>query len=791
FRGLESQRWPGDLKLRTRAAIHAGTSSGRAEDYYGPTVNRCARLRAVARGGQILLSEAAMLLVRDHLPKGATLQDLGSHRLKDLLRAEQVFGLAHPDLPDFPLELASLGRTNHNLPVQLTSFVGRREELQQVGTMLQQYRLVTLLGPGGSGKTRLALQAAAEVVDEPFASVIFFDLQRLTPEVDIAAALGREMQIGELETGALAKVAAALGKVKTLLVLDNCEHLSEAIANLVQDLLTRSTELCVLATSREPLQLPSEARFPVAPLRLPRAGASATELTSSDAGQLFIERALLRKPDFEITDKTAASVAMLCVLLEGIPLAIEQAASHSALLSPVQMVSHFQERLKNLRSDERSIPRRHRSLRAAIDWSYEALSSEEQLFFTRCTVLRGAWTLEAADAICNCSELADISSAGVLQRLIDLSLVQIQDLGDESRFRMLQLIQDYGLEKLNDEETVRARHAEYYVGLVVELIVSHDARSFEHDHGKLVEALHWMASRDPEAALRSVVDVRAYLMRHGVLVENYALVTRVLKCNPDLVSPEQARCLNLAGALAYRIHENDFTQFWCQQSIRMWRDLGMEQETVAPLHNLALAAGSLGQSAQALALLLQIRGDFARLGDEKNEAVAMLNLGRLLIQCQRFDEAIETLTSAAEKLTRIAAAPSLNLALYNIAVCHLALRNEKEAFARLSTALAYWSASMPVAESTMAMAMMAVVAQRQGDIVNAKELMRLASVLQVIDGHHLAGVEVDLLAACKLSLAEDAAIPESRDEFMRTAFANALSITGHLRSSLRHVEQIA
>jgi len=387
---LHAEPWPTATPLRVRMALHTGEADLRDGDYYGSAVNRCARLRAIAHGGQALLSMATEELVRDGLPAGVTLHDLGEHRLSDLARPERVFQLLAPGLPDDFPPLRSLDALPHNLPVQLTSFVGRERELAAVRAALAAHRLVTLTGAGGCGKTRLGLQVAADALAAFADGAWFVDLAALAdaallPQA-VLAALGLPEAPGRPPLAALADV---LRRRALLLVLDNCEHLVEACARLADALLRACPRLRILATSREVLGVPGEATHRVPSLGVPdpgltlavayggsrdSGGPALERLRRCEAVQCFVERALLVRPGFTLTAGNAPALAQVCRRLDGIPLALELAAARVRVLSVEQLAARLDDRFRLLTGGSRTALRRQQTLAAAIDWSYDLLS---------------------------------------------------------------------------------------------------------------------------------------------------------------------------------------------------------------------------------------------------------------------------------------------------------------------------------------------------------------------------------------------------------------------------------
>jgi predicted ATPase/class 3 adenylate cyclase len=457
-RGLVEEPWPETGVLRVRMGLHSGEAQQRGNDYFGPAVIRSARIMAVGHGGQVLLSAASAALVADQLPDGAALVDLGAHRLKDLGRPEELFQLVHPALPqDFP-PLAAPDRRPNNLPTQTTTFIGRELELREIRAHIEResVRLLTLTGPGGTGKTRLALRVAADEIDRFDDGVFFIDLSAFRDAQAVMAGIARTIGLTETaDQSLLDELKRQLHDQHVLLVLDNFEQVMEAAPTAVE-LLSDCPGLKLLVTSREALHVRGEQLYAVPPLSLPKAAgerADLAELAGYEAVQLFVERAQAVKADFHLTNQNSATIADICLRLDGLPLAIELATARINLFSPEELRERLSSRLALLRGGPRDLPSRQQTLRATIDWSYQLLEPSERRLFELLSVFTGAG-LDTVEAIAD--ELEWVTETGGdtlddLASLLDKSLIRKVDPEDAaSRFLMLETIREYAAERLDE-----------------------------------------------------------------------------------------------------------------------------------------------------------------------------------------------------------------------------------------------------------------------------------------------------------------------------------------------------
>jgi predicted ATPase/class 3 adenylate cyclase len=476
-RNLAGEPWAATGPLRVRMGLHSGQAEQRTGDFFGPAVNRTARIMAAGHGGQVLLSASAGALAREQLPAGASLLDLGEHRLKDLGRPEQVFQLVHPDLaPSFP-PLATLRREGGDLPTRTADVIGRQTELRQIRDRLSDpsVRLLTLIGPGGTGKTTLAIRVAEDLAPGFPDGLSFVDLSNARATNAVLVAIARAVGLGEVVDRPIQEELTNRLRERTLLlVLDNFEQVTEA-AGAVARLLADCPGLKLLATSREALHVRAEHVFAVLPLGLPPAGpnrASALQVGGYEAVQLFIDRARAVRPDFELTDDNAPAVAEICRRLDGLPLAIELAAARLRLFSPDVLRDRLGDRLALLRSGPRDLPERQQTLRATMDWSYELLEPGEQRLFEFLAVFAEA-EIGAVEAVAAAVDAVDGVALDVfdgLAGLVEKSLVRQVDLfGGEPRVAMLETIREFAADRLDQRPDFSAgahrAHATHFADL--------------------------------------------------------------------------------------------------------------------------------------------------------------------------------------------------------------------------------------------------------------------------------------------------------------------------------------
>ena len=638
------------VSLRVRCGLHAGSVERRDNDFFGPSVNRAARVMGAAHGGQVLLSQAVVDRVGTILPAAVSLRDLGSVRLKDLATAEHVYQVVHPELrEEFPA-LRSLEATPNNLSQQVTSFIGREREFAEVRTLLGKSRLVTLLGVGGLGKTRLSLQVGAEVLDDYPDGVWLVELapltdDRLVPQA-VASVLGIKEEAGRPLHEALLKFVKDR---HLLLVLDNCEHLGRACAQQTKELLQAGSRVKVLATSREPLRVAGEATYQVQSLSVPdpqnRLPISA--LAQYEAVRLFIDRAVAAQQGFQLTPQNASAVADICHRLDGIPLAIELAAARVRALAVGQIDARLSDRFRLLTGGDRTALPRQQTLRACIDWSYDLLTDPEKLLLQRLSVFAGGWTLEAAEQVGTGEGATDWEVLDLLTSLTDKSLVVAEQSHGHSRYRLLETVRQYARERLVESgggEAVQERHRDYFLALAEEsepkLSGAEQAewlQRLEEEHENLRAGLDWsLAETGSGGGLRICGALQRFWSTRGHLTEGRELCARALgKVGAVERTPERAKALNVAGALAYFQGDYPAARARHEESLAIRRQLGDRRGMAASLGNLGNVASDQGDFVSARALYEESVAIMRELGNRMGVAASLNNLGN--VACEQGD----------------------------------------------------------------------------------------------------------------------------------------------------------
>jgi predicted ATPase/class 3 adenylate cyclase len=714
-RNLTAHAWPDGEEVRVRMGAHAGEAVLGGRDYTGLEVHRTARITAAAWGGQILISEVVRGLA-GALGDGVTLRDLGAHQLRDLPAPESLFQVCAPDLrSDFPPLRATGLTTPTNLPAPMTRFVGRQSQLAELGRLLQSQRLVTLTGPGGTGKSRLAIEAARRAAADFPDGIWFVALDTVRDPGLVMAAIAQSLSVPEQPDRPFAvSVAERLSAADALLVLDNLEQVVAAAPDIGM-LLAAAPGLRILGSSREPLRIAGESVYPVAPLSLPAEPGrpTAAEVSQWESVELFVERARAVRPEFGVTDENAADVAAICRRVDGLPLAIELAAARVNLMTPGQILSRLDHRLTVLASTQRDLPDRQRTLRGAIDWSHELLSPAEQAVFRRSSVFAGGADLDGLLAVIGGDGSLEGDPLDLLSALVDRSLIRSLQDGNEARFEMLETIREYAAERLaqSDEEAETSRrHASYFADLADASrdVLSRPDRDAVLDRLDLEmhnvrSAVAWtLSAGEPSLGLHLVVALKDFLRTRNHLSEGRAMLDRLIAAaSSPGVDRERADGLGAAAELASwqtdYARAAELTREWIglleelgdrrglglAMTVAGWADVSTRPEVardafreavaisrefddpaaaLGAMQGLSLAYLRLGDSAEAAKLASEALAIAERTGDRYSAAFNFFSLGVLALRggdmstaADHFGEALQR-TQAAQAPIGIAVA---------------------------------------------------------------------------------------------------------------------------------------
>lgn len=758
--GLAGETWPPGIALKVRMSIHMGEAEMREDDYFGPTINRCARIREVGHGGQILVSGVVHELVVEG--DASPWKDHGIHRLRDLLRPEHVWQVQAPGLEaSFP-KLKSLSVLRNNLPVQLTSFIGRRNEVESVKLLMRQNRLINVVGFGGEGKTRLVLQLGAEIDEDPTTSVWFVALDSLRSAEEVSAAilsvLGGEAE-DELSAESLKKCAVHSGA--TWLILDNAEHLIPIVRPIVDVLLRELPTLRILVSSREPLHVAGEVIYRIPGLSIPPLeDPSIQTVVDSEAAQLFLTRASARTSEFRLTATAAKAIGDICRLLNGVPLAIEQAASLVAIMSPSQILEKLQQRLDWLATEDPTAPERHRNIAATIQWSFELLTDDERKLFLMVGLFRDSFTAEAATYLAQLIVPSEAEAARLFRELVDKSLVTTNyDHESEVRFRLLEPLRQFAAANIGDaEDEWMSRYVDWYASFAQsadsELYGPNQVTWLEKclaEEANLRKALSWCQNISDTRLLSLAYNLRKYWMRKGLFSEGRRWLRDSFSLATDQSDPLSATMANVLGAFATQ--QNDFTaalDYYRRAQVEFLAS-NDEHHLAAVYNNIAITLDGVGRLDEADEYYVRAVA-VSRAGHDVemlsfsllNRSITQRKLGQLFLAEA---SAFEALALAEESQD------NGRVAMIRSSLCGIAIDQEQieEAAAHAVEALRIWRQEPNPVHLAVLLLKVAKVALAEMEAEAAAQLVSGAGTLLESSG---SGNEPDSLMAKELILTE-------------------------------------
>jgi predicted ATPase/class 3 adenylate cyclase len=686
--------------LKVRCGLHAGADQRRDNDYYGPAVNRAARIMNAAHGGQILLSQAVAERVAGTLPEGVALRELGQVRLKDLSVPERVYQVLHPALrPEFPA-LRSLASTPNNLPQQLDSFIDREQEMSEVRELLRRHRLVTLLAMGGIGKSRLSIQLGAEVLDDFPDGVWLIELAPISDVANVAQATAAVLGVKEEAGGGVVEALERFVRDRSLLlIMDNCEHVVRGAADLAKRLLQAGAAVKILASSRDPLQIAGETVFHVPTLPVPDAHHVQPEQLAQHASvELFLDRARAAQPSFRLTEQLAAPIAEICRRLDGIPLALELAAARTRTLPVDAIAARLDQRFRLLTTRDQTVLPRQRTLRALIDWSHDLLNERERAAFRRLAVFAGGWTLEAAEAVVADDDIVTDEVLDLLASLVEKSLVAMQ--ADSGRYRMLDTVRHYALDRLQesgDGPLARARHLAWCLAFAEKvrpgLAGPNQGRwlgELDRERENMLTAHRWCdeAENGIEQGLQLVFLLKLYWYQRGLMSLGYRVTLEALSRTLDN-GRSVLRCRGLADVGQFCSYMGRYAEArgYLEESLAIARELGDVKRIAAVLQPLGLACMSEGSTDRARECLAEAVEVARKVDNPRQLASALSCRAQLLRQQKELAEADRLSAEAIDIAQRLGDQESVAIGLLNRAMVAIEQGSARTALPALKQAL--------------------------------------------------------------------------------------------------------
>ena len=791
---LMDHRWPEHGVVRCRMGVHTGLGALGGSDYVGIDVHRAARIADSAHGGQIVVSEPTAVLVERQLSGSFTLRDLGKHRLKDLSEPEAIFQVVTEGLQgEFPL-LRTLDAIPNNLPRLLTSFVGRERELAEAVRLLESARVLTLTGPGGTGKTRLALQVAAELSADFPDGVFFVDLApianiELVPS-RILEALG--IQASTRDESPDMRLISQLADKSLLMVLDNFEQLLDA-APLVVDVVRASLRTKVLVTSRAPLRISGEQEMPVPPLTTADAASDVSVLQQSEAVLLFADRAMAVRPDFRVTDANAPVVAALVQRLDGLPLAIELVASRLRLLPVEQILARLDASM--LSGGSVDLPQRQRTIQSAIAWSHDLLAEPERRLFARFSVFAGGARLEEVEAVCGTAEELGGDMLNTLSTLVDHSLVRRLDSDGHPRLQMLHVIQEFAavrLDETGETAELRRRHLETYTEYAESAapeLLRRDRKQWldllEHDHDNIRAALDWaIASEEPDLAFRLAAGAWRFWQARGHLHEARLRIDRVLALEGG-ETRNRAKALEALGGILWWQADMVAVAEVYRETLALQREMGDPREIANALYNysLPLVFGVLQDATESLAALDEAEKLYRDLGDAGGLGDVEWGRGNVVAYAAGdLPRAIEHMKRSIEYYEQVGNEFGMGWGLFEVGDMSRRVGDYEQAWQYLSRGMQLFAAHGDVSGVVLLLAGAAGLASELGARERALRLGGAFHGLRITSGTEIVRSEINRIEGLEFetleNLSGEEAIPYREGRAMTLDQAVAYALTG-------------
>ena len=773
-RAIAAEAWPPEATVRVRMGLNAGEATMAGGSLVGLAINRAARIAAVAHGGQVLVSEAMRGLAAGGMPDDLRLVDLGAHRLRDLREAEHLYQLAAAGLPETFPPLATIDARPNNLPTQLTSFVGREEELAAVGALLGANRLVTLTGPGGTGKTRLSLQAAAAAAAEQPGGTFFVPLETVRDPALVASRIAGEIGLAESGGRSARDVLVEwLGDKRVLLVLDNFEQVGDG-GPVIGDLLRAAPGLRVLATSRAPLHVSGEQEFPVPGLPVPpdpsqmggyekalHGGAPLLEeLNTYEAVRLFVARAVGVRPDFAVTNANAPAVAAICARLQGMPLAIELAAARIRLLSPDAILTRLEHQLNLLAAGARDLPARQQTLRGAIAWSYDILDEADRRLLDRLSVFANGFDLEAAEAIGGPEAETGRDVLDGLTALADQSLIRSVD-AEPPRFYLLETIREFAAEMLDgrdDAAAIRARHTRWCVELVEAAsagLSGPDQRDLlsrlEREHDNVRSALdRASAAGNTDSAIRLAFAMWRFWQKRGHLYEARRRLEAIAAAPWSHTDPVlRARLMEAVGGVLWWQADLPPMKAAYAEALEIWRRIGDRAEIANALYNysfsFAVAAdpsedpSTADPTGEGIAAQEEAYAIYREIGDLRGQANVLWGMGNAVYFGVTGDHGEARFRVALDLFRQVGDVTMEAWSLHMLGSALLRQGRYDEAGGHLRHALRHFYAASDAAGMALAFDDLHAHAVSEGDLERGARLYGAARRLTAATGAELAG----------------------------------------------------